>query len=236
MYKHTLLSTLKIKGGVNMEITKSRSLESGLREDFKIQEDEIVRIDSDSLNWRRFTSKDLRITVMKNSHRQEITLSGGVVKGNLIIDGLNDDMEEINIIDCQVEGKIAIYSLKARKVTITGSASSVELINCRVKDLHLCGEVDDEILLANVGMKDSEIEINGSSRTVRMKNIQADKFKFKVFKCALINGRELFINLFFLPTDRSVSLRRINSNKLYFLRNGNSVGVAYQIKDASLEF
>ena len=236
MYKHILLSTLKIKGGVKVERAQRRIPDGGLREDFEIQKDRVVRIESQDLEWRRFNSKDLRFTIMKNPQSRKITLSGARIEGDLIIDGLNDSLKEINIVDCEISGRVAIYNLKVRKITISGNASSVEVVNSEVRDLHICGEVDDEISLFNVGMKDSHIEINGSSRIVRLKNLHANELKFKVFKCALINGRELFVDTFFLPTDREVSLQRVNVKTLYFLQNGNSLGMAYSLKNAKLQF
>ena len=207
------------------------------REEFGFKFDRNEKIGNSSLNWSQFEAKNLRFSIMKQEGKLiDIVLNGGIVDGDLIIDGINQRVRSIRIIDCKVSGRVSIYSTKAKEITIAANSSTVELIDCDVKSLDICGQIDDDVSLVKLRNKNGEIELNGHSKIVRMREVNAESLKFSNFEADLISGQRVCVNEINLPTDNAVDLRRINSDKIRFFRNRNKIGLAYELKNAKLEF
>ncbi len=207
------------------------------RKEFGFKFDRNEKIGNSSLNWSQFEAKNLRFSIMQQEGKLiDIVLNGGIVDGDLIIDGINQRVRSIRIIDCQVSGRISIYSTKAKKITIAANSSTVELIDCDIEELHLCSQVDDDISLVKLKNKDASIELNGYSKIVRLREVNGESLKFSNFEADLISGQRVYVNEINLPTDNSVDLRKIYSDKIRFFRNRNKIGLAYELKNAKLEF
>ena len=237
MYKH-ILRTLKIKGGITLRVVR-KDLEKRKRNDFEIEKRKVVRVSNETINWSRFEAKNLRFSTVGESNRNSfvsIVLDGGVVDGDLVIDGAGQSVDKIKFINCRVSGEILIHGVEARKLTIAARAGSLKIVDSDIKDVHICGQIEDDISLMRLKRKDSIIEINGSSKIVRLREVKGSQLKFETFNSDLINGKGLDFEDFYLPTDHIVNLKRINFDKLYFLKEGNEIGLAYDLVNAKIEF
>ncbi|MFW5962742.1 MAG: hypothetical protein ACOCQR_03905 [bacterium] len=188
-----------------------------------------------SIKWNNFKAEDVVISCKKNCKEVAISLDGGVIDGNLTINGLKQELNKIKIVNVQAK-KISIYNVQAKKIEITGNIGNIEIINSDANDYHICGEIKNSIFLLRSGSRTSLFEINGCANSLKLKNVIANKFKIVSFEYNQIRGEDINIQELYLPTDWSINLNRIDVKNLYLFKDNKATGTIHNLRNAVLEF
>lgn len=208
-----------------------RSANEEFRDDIAVVE----IIEDKKINWRNFKAADAVIKCKENCRKVSINLDGIVIDGNLTINGLHQKLNSIEIINVEAQ-KVVIYNVKAKKIEITGNVGNIEIINSSADDYHICGEIEKSIFLTRSGSRKSSFELNGCARNVRLKNVMANDFKIKSFKCDKLIGEDIKIKKLHLSTDWKSKLKAVDIEELHLFNSKKATGVIYNLKNATLKF
>ncbi|MGM0439141.1 MAG: hypothetical protein ACQEP3_01750 [Patescibacteria group bacterium] len=204
-------------------------------EDFSKDISVVEIIDDQSITWRDFKADDVVINCKGDCREVSINLDGGVIDGNLTLTGLHQKLNSIKLIDIKAQ-KVAIYNVEAEKIEITGNIEIIEMVNCSADDYHICGEIEESILLFKAGSRTSVFEFNGYASSVKLKNVIADDFKLTSFEFNKLQGEDIKIKKLHLPTDWKSELKFINIKELHLFKSGEATGVIYDLRNSKLEF
>ncbi len=193
------------------------------------------KIGNTSLNWNRFRAKNLHVSIRKDKRTRsiDVVLDGGFIDGDLIINGLDQKIRSVRIINCQVSGKISIYSVKAKEITIISNCFGIDLVDSDINALHICSQVSSKINLVKLNCL--KVELNGHSEIVDLKRVCAERLTIDSFETNFIAGNNLNIKKIKVFTDSRLDLKRLTSNKIYFYRRGSQPGIIHGLKNARLK-
>ncbi len=155
----------------------------------------------------------------KDSLKQKalIALTDGDIDGDLVIDGANNKIRELLIRNCSVSRKIKVINLRADKVEIIGNAENVVLENVVAKDIHICGEVKDSVIVKNIENSEGDVEINGFAKEVLAVNIHINLLDMKRIDCERIKGKLVEVDKIFVNyTNIDIEFDNLTADHFYF--------------------
>lgn len=199
----------------NFDVMTCRDLTDYCKREFSFQKNILNQVsDGEVIDWSMFKSKTIKFVVIDQAVlevRPEICLDGGEIDGDLIVIG-SGDLKSFSMVNCAVEEEIKIENLVADKVEVCSNAKVVTLKNCKINDLHICGEIKEFVSIDNCEF--NKIEMEGLVDNVFVNNLEADYFDASLFNFELLEINSAEIRDLIIPS--AVKVRFNNFSVINF--------------------
>ncbi len=203
--------------------------------DFETGSSVEIEVESgDSFCWDGLNLNDVEFNLFNASFGKSsrIKIVDTVVNGDLFIHGAGVDLEVVEIINCEISGKIVLENIRAGKIRIVGRANFLDFRKVDFGDIYICGEFKAGIIMDS--LNGIEIEVNGYSSDVFLNDLKLAKVKFLNFHSDLIEGWGLDIGEASIPTGNKINFGGVTFNYLNLLDGNKKTGSIYHLRDAYL--
>ncbi len=146
-----------------------KEFEKNEEKGFIIESDELI-VDVFAgrvISWSNFQAGNLHFDLSENTGEGGalISLTGGTVKGDLIVCGAGSYLERLDIDNCSIEERVILSYLMTNVIKVVGRSDSLHCYKSYFRELYLCGDFGEKIMMDNLGGEAIEINVRYKGST-----------------------------------------------------------------------